>query len=595
MPSMSSNVIRIAGIGALALQCGLAMAAAPPTTLPMGDALLVHGHIYTADPAHPWVEALAVHAGRIVAAGSEREVRRARPPGAPVIDLQGRTVVPGFIDAHLHLLFGAMEIAGFNLTTPEHSLTPDHPEAVVATIAAYAKSHPEQRLLIGRSDFSSAEPAAPNHRLLDRAVSDRPVVIHNSTEHALWVNAQALALAGIGDDPVADPVEERGIIRDASGHPTGVLLEAAQETMERAVLATLSTPEKLALVEGAMHYLNTFGITSVVNATGDLAEIELYGTLRDRGTLTVRTRTAFGAVAVPHRLTPRFLADLETARTRYHDEWVSANLVKFFADGSTGLAPPLVYRASEYKAYVAELDRRGFQIMTHAQRGDSVHLILDAYDAAVRANGPRDRRLRIEHDFVISDDDLARYPSLKVIAGIQPAFCCSELGTNYDPADPTPADRWRDLLSAGAVLAFSTDWPCMWPPDPFVNIQQAVTRQIWKSDDTASIETTPFDGAHQGGAKPLAGRFFHPDQRITVRESVDAYTRFAAYSEFAEDRVGTLAPGKLADLAVLSQDIFTVSAESIGKTKVVLTMVGGRVVYGNAAAIAGSLPPHAMP
>lgn len=581
MTAMSQAILKAIGAGALALYGGLVAAATPPAGMPVGDALLIHGHIYTADPANPWVAALAVHAGRIVVAGTEAQARRARPPRAQVIDLHGRTVIPGLVDAHLHLLFGAMEIAGVNLSTPQRSLTPQRPDELVDALADYATAHPDQRLLIGRIDFASVEPAAPHHRLLDRAVSDRPIVIHNSTEHVLWVNARALALAGIGDEPVTDPTEERGIIRDASGHPTGVLLEAAQELMERAVLAALSTEEKLALVQGAMRYLNTFGITSVVNATGDLAEIELYGTLRDRGALTVRTRTAFGAVAVPHRLTPQFLADLETARSRFHDEWVSANLVKFFADGSTGLAPPLVYRASEYKQLVAELDRRGFQIMTHAQRGDSVHLILDAYEAAIRQNGPRDRRLRIEHDFVISDADLARYPAMQVIAGIQPAFCCSEVGTNYDPADPTPADRWHDLLAAGAVLAFSTDWPCMWPPDPFVNIQQAVTRQIWKSEDTAVIETAPFDGAHQGGARPLPGRYFHPEQRIGVRASVDAYTRFAAYAEFAEDRVGMLSPGKLADLAVLSQDIFAVTPETIEATHTLLTMVGGRVVYGD--------------
>lgn len=564
---------------------GVAVTPLARAAVPTGSAVLVHGHIYTADPAHPWVEALAIRDGRIVVAGRDAEARRARARGAPVIDLHGRTVIPGVVDAHMHLLFGAMEIAGLNLSSPERSLTAEHPDELVARIAAFAKEHPERKILVARADFWSAEPGAPHHRLLDRAVADRPLVVHNTTEHALWVNAPALALAGIGDDPVADPVEERGIIRDASGHPTGVLLEAAQETMERAVMATLTTAEKLALVEGAMHYLNTFGITSVVNATGDLAEIELYATLRDRGTQTVRTRTAFGAVAVPHRLTPQFLADLETARSRYHDEWVSANLVKFFADGSTGLAPPLVYRASEYKALVAELDRRGFQIMTHAQRGDSVQLILDAYDAAVHQNGPRERRLRIEHDFVISDANVARYSALKVTAGIQPAFCCSELGTNYDPSDPTTGDRWRDLLSAGGTLAFSTDWPCMWPPDPFVNIQQAVTRQVWKSADTAAIETTPFDGAGQGGARPVAGHFYHPEQRLDVRESVDAYTRAAAYAAYAEDRVGTLTPGKLADLAVLSQDLFAVPSDAIAKTKVVLTMVGGRVVHGDANAL----------
>jgi len=161
------------------------------------------------------------------------------------------------------------------------------------------------------------------------------------------------------------------------------------------VLRALSLDEKLALLRDAMHYLNQFGITSVVNATGSLDEIELYGMLRDRGELTVRTRTAIGAVAVPHHLTPELLNELETARTRFHDEWVSANLVKFFVDGSSGMYPPLVYRPAEYRALVLELDKRGYQLISHAERRDSIHLALDAYEEAERVNGPRDRRLHV--------------------------------------------------------------------------------------------------------------------------------------------------------------------------------------------------------
>ena len=395
----------------------------------------------------------------------------------------------------------------------------------------------------------------------------------------MWVNARALELAGITDHPVADPDEERNIIRDASGHPTGVLLEAAQELIERAVLPLLSAEEKLAMLRAGTRYLNSFGITSVVNATGDAAEIELYGTLRDRGELTVRTRTAFGSVAVQQHLTPQFLDALESTRARFHDDWVAANLVKFFADGSTGLYPPLVYRPADYKALVLELDRRGYQLMTHAERGDSVHLALDAYEEAIRANGPRDRRMRIEHDFVVSDEDLRRQAALHVVAGVQPAFYCGESGTSYDPQDPTPSDRWHSLLGNGVVLAFSSDWPCMWPPDPFVNMQQAVTRQVWRSPDTVDIVGGAFDGAHQGGAVPLPGKIYVPEERIGVREAVDAYTMGAAYAEFADDHVGSLVPGKDADLAVLSQDIFQVPAAEIANTRVLLTMVGGKIVY----------------
>ena len=458
-------------------------------------------------------------------------------------------------------------------------MTPAEPDAVVAAIQAFAKDHPADRVLIGRADFSSELPTAPTFALLDRAVADRPVIVHNSTEHSIWLNSKALELAGITDQPVSNPEEERYVLRDASGRPTGLLLEAAQELANRAVMRALSTDEKLALLRAGTRYLNQFGITSIVNATGDLAEIELYGQLRDRGELTVRTRTAFGAVAVPHRLTPQFLADIEAARTRFHDEWVSANVVKFFADGSSGMYPPLVYRAGDYRALVAELDRRGFQLMTHAERKDSVHLALDAYENAARSNGPRDRRSRIEHDFVISDEDAARQGALGVIAGVQPAFCCSDVGTSFDPGDPTASDRWRTLLSAHATLALGSDWPCMWPPDPFVNMQQAVTRQIWRSPDTAAIETAPFDGANQAGAVPQTGRIYIPEERISVREAIDGYTRGAAYASFLDDRVGVLRPGMLADLAVLSQDLFAVPATDIGRTHATLTMVGGRIVY----------------
>jgi predicted amidohydrolase YtcJ len=540
--------------------------------------LLIHGHIYTADPVSPWAQALAVRGTHIQAVGTDREVLSQRRSHSRIIDLKGRTVLPGFIDSHTHMLFGAMEIHGFNLSTPERSITPEHPDELVAAVQAYAGAHAAEPILIGRADFNTTPPATPTRALLDRAVSDRPVIVHNMTEHALWVNTRTLELAGIGEDPVADPDEERGVIRDASGHPSGVLLEAAQEIIERAVMAHLPTQEKLAQLRAAAHYLNALGITSVVNATGDLREIELYAALRDRGELTVRTRTAFGAVAVPHRLTAQFLADLDTARTRYHDEWVAANLVKFFADGSTGLIPPLVYNPADYRALVLELDRRGFQLMTHAERSDSVHMILDAYENAIRINGPRDRRLRIEHNFVVEAADLPRYAHLQVIASSQPLFCCSQIGTGYDPQDPTPTDRWHSMLAQGVVLAFGSDWPCAWPPDPFVNIQQAVTRQIWQSADTANVQSLPLDGAHQGGSV-ATGNTYVPEERITVRDGVDAYTRSAAFAAFDEDHVGTLTAGKDADLIVLSQDVFAVDPLQIAATHVLLTMVGGKAVY----------------
>jgi hypothetical protein len=403
-------------------------------------------------------------------------------------------------------------------------------------------------------------------------------VVHHTAEHALWVNARALALAGITDRPVADPAEERNIIRDASGHPSGVLLEAAMAVMERALASVFSEEEKLALLRDASHHLNSFGITSVVNATGNLAEIQLYGALHGRGQLTVRTRTSFGAVAVNHHLTPGFLADLEKARTLYHDDWVSANLVKFFVDGGTGLVPPLTYEPVEYKKLVLELDKRGYQIMTHAYRPDSSRLVVDAYEEVEKINGPRDRRLRVEHADFVPAEDIPRMAKLSLIASMQPSFCCDENGANYDPHDRTTTDRWQSMEKSGVMLAFGSDWPCIWPPNPFIAMQEAVTRQIWKPAKGDAFAGGVFDGAGQGGTVPTDVAYV-PEERISVEQAVNAYTQGSAYARFSEDRLGTLEAGKEADLVVLSQDIFSVKPEEIGKTKVLTTMVGGKIVF----------------
>ncbi len=543
-----------------------------------GDTLFIHGHIYTGNAAAPWASALSIKGSRIEAVGTDAAVLKHRGGRSRVIDLHGQTVIPGIVDSHTHVLYGAYALHGLNLSTPQSSITPDKPDLLVERLKAYAEAHASDAVLFGRADFSTVPPTTPTRALLDRAVGDRPVVIHNTSEHALWLNSAALRMAGITDRPVADADEERGVIRDAGGRPSGILLEAAMQLAARAVADRVPLEERLAMLQAATRHLNSFGITSVVNATGDLAELELYATLRDRGVLTVRTRTSFGSVAVQHHLTPVFLAELEQARRRYHDEWVSANLVKFFADGSTGLIPPLVYAPQDYEALVMELDSRGYQIMTHALRADSVHMILDTYERLEQAHGARDRRLRIEHADLIDAVDLPRFARLSVIADMQPSFCCGEDGGNVDPADEVPSDRWHTLQQSGAVLAFSSDWPCTWPPDPFVSMQQAATRQVWKSADTAGIAGEPLDGAGQGGAV-VTGAVYVPDERISVSDAVRAYTQGSAFAAFSDHQVGTLEAGKMADLAVLSQDIFSVPPANIGRTRVLTTMVGGRIVY----------------
>jgi len=544
------------------------------------DTVLIHGHIYTGNPKAPWVQALAITGTRIDDVGTDQEIWSRKSAKTEVIDLQGRTVVPGFSDDHTHMWFGAIELHGLSLSTPEGSITPeDDPEGVVRTIKAFAASHPSDKVLFFRADYSTTPPSTPTHELLDRAVSDRPVVVHNSSEHALWVNARALVLAGITDQPVADPAEERNIIRDASGHPSGVLLEAAMAVMERALASQFSQEEKLALLRDASHYLNTYGVTSITNATGDLAEIQLYAALHERGQLTVRTKTSFGAVAVNHHLTPEFLADLDKARTLYHDEWVSANLVKFFVDGGTGLIPPLTYQPAEYKKLVLELDKRGYQIMTHTYRPDSSRLVVDTYEEVEKINGPRNRRLRLEHADFVAAEDIPRLARHSMIASMQPTFCCDENGSSYDPRDRTTTDRWQSMEKSGVTLAFGSDWPCTWPPNPLMAIQEAVTRQIWRpGNGSKDFPGGTFDGAGQQGTVATKDAYT-PEERITVEQAVNAYTQGSAYARFSEDRIGTLEAGKEADLAVLSQDIFSMKPEEISKAKVVMTMVGGKIVF----------------
>jgi predicted amidohydrolase YtcJ len=559
--------------GACALACWTF-----PNPAAGADILLVHGHVYTGNPRARWAAAVAVEDARIAAVGTDAAILKRRKAHTEIVDLHGRTVIPGIVDSHMHLLYGAYALHGLNLSTPESSITPDKPVELVARLKAYAEGHPQDTVLLARADFSSAPPTTPTAALLDRAVPDRPLVIHNTSEHALWLNSAALKLAGLDERPVKDLDEERGVIRDASGHATGVLLEAAMQIAGRAVAARISAEDQLAMLRDATRHLNSHGITSIVNATGDLAELKLYAALRDRGELTVRTRTAFGAVAVQHRLTPQFLAELDQARGLYHDDWVAANLVKFFADGSTGLVPPLVYSAQDYETLVMDLDQRGYQIMTHALRADSVHMILDTYQRLEQAHGPRDRRLRIEHADLIDASDLPRFAELGAIADMQPTFCCADTGANFDPANVIPSDRWQSLERGGATLAFSSDWPCTWPPSPFVSIQQAVTRQIWRSADTVNIPGQPLDGAAQGGAR-TTGAIYVPEEKITVEDAVRALTYGSAYAAFSDDRVGTLEVGKLADLAVLSQDIFSVDPLAIGNTHVTLTMVGGKIVF----------------
>jgi predicted amidohydrolase YtcJ len=531
------------------------------------DTILIHGNVYTGSEKAKWAQAIAITGGRVDAVGTDEDISKWRDSKTKVIDLQGRMVIPGISDAHTHMWFGGLALRGFNFSTQDVRITADEPDLLVARIKEYASNHQGDKILFGRAQFSSAPDSNATHQLLDRAVSDRPLIIHGTGEHSLWVNAKALEMAGITDKPVADPVEDRYVIRDAQGHPTGVLLDPAMQLIVRA-LPDEPLEERMAVLRNAARYLNSFGITSVTNATGNSKEIETYAALRDRGQLTIRTRTSFAEVSVNHHLTPQFLADLEKARTMYHDDWVSANLVKFFADGAgpttarfekgfSGPHTPTWYDPGEYTKIITELDKRGYQIMTHAIGNAANHMVLEAYAKLEETNGPKDRRLRIEHASAIIPDDIPRFKTLSVIPDMQPAFCCGPDNSEQK------GNQWQSVIKAGAQLAFSSDWPCSWPPDPYQGIQQTVLRTVRRFGVNAS--SSP--------------EYSLPEERLTVEQALTAYTKSSTYARFSDQQLGTLEVGKDADLVVLSQDLFAVAPSDIGKTRALMTMVGGKIVY----------------
>ena len=472
-------------------------------------------------------------------------------------------MLPGFTDNHLHIWFGALALHGVNLANLKESISPDDREQFVSRIKAYVASHPKEPIIYVRSTFLFAGyETKTTHAFLDSIVSDRPMVIHDTTEHALFVNGKALALAGIGDKPLPNADENQFVERDAAGHPTGIIREGAMEVVERS-LPLPPMAERVAMLQQAEQFLNSYGVTSAVAATGGLQDLENYAALRKQGLLTVRIRQAFGSVAVDHHLTPKFLADLEKARSEYHDDWIQANMVKFFMDGA-GTAP--LYTQSEYNQIVLELDKRNFHVMSHALSVPAAHEALEGLAAVEKANGPKDRRFRMEHAGTLAPEDVPRFGKLGMIPSMQPAFCCFEFARGTSSA-PARQSEWQSLRKGGATLVFSSDWPCSWPPSPLLGVQMAAEREL----------RPQFDLSDKRIPHPVIDE---PDQRMSVEEAVIAYTRDAAYANFMEKKLGTLETGKLADLVVLPGEPFSLSPDEIGKTPVTATIVGGKVVYG---------------
>ena len=543
-----------------------ALAQESPTA---ADTLVVNARIYTVNSQQPWAEAVAIRGDKIVAVGRTNELNAYRGASTKLIDAGGRLVLPGFVDCHIHFMDGSLGLTQVDLndakTIPE----------IQKRVKDYAAAHPEKPWITGMGwTYPTFGPSAlPDKRILDEVVPDRPVYLVAFDGHSSWANSKALEMAGI-TRKTPDPPNGK-IVRDQNGEATGALKESGGDLVAKLVPQP-TREERLAALRLGIQEANKYGLVRVHSAGGDFEWLDLYDQLRRDGQLSLRFYIAY--FLDPPKLTPSELAKIEQARRAYHDDWISGGVVKTMLDGvveahtAAMLGPysddpsqsgKLFWDPGKYTQAVTELDHRGLQIFTHAIGDRAVRLALDAYQHAAEANHTRDARPRIEHIETISAQDIPRFGKLGVIASFQPLHAYPDEDTldiwarNVGPERAQRAWVWRSIENTGGRLAFGSDWPVV-TLNPWPGVQNALTRQ-----------TT--EGNPPGG--------FVPQERISLEDTIKAYTLGAAFAGRREKTEGSIEPGKLADLIVLSQDLFKIEPSSITKTEVLLTMVGGKVVY----------------
>jgi predicted amidohydrolase YtcJ len=551
-------------LAALALTCAPAQAAErTDASKAIADLVVIDAHIWTGDPSHRSATALATRDGRLLAVGTDAEVRALAGDHTRVIDVHGKGLVPGFIDAHTHFVDGGFELLGADLRLAASR------DEFVRRFGEYAAKIPAGRWIRDATWDHERWPGAPLPRRdwIDGVSGEHPVFIQRLDGHMGLANTRALALAGITRD-TPDP-DGGTIVRDESGEPTGVLKDAAM-TLIFDAQPPLSPAEIEDALRAAMTHAAEVGVTSIQDITL-WDQYPVMKKLHDAGALTVRI----------YARTP--LATWERQRDAIAtdgagDEWLRFGGFKAFADGSLGSSTAWFFepyadapetsglRADDWfpegilEQRVAAADAAGLQVSIHAIGERANAEILDLFERVEKRNGARDRRFRIEHAQHLRKQDVPRFAALGVIPSMQP-FHEADDGRWADKR--LGAERshdsyvFRSLLASGARLAFGTDWSVA-PLDPMLGIAAAVTRQT-------------LDGKNPGG--------WHQEEKITLEQALSAYTAGSAYAEFAEKDKGTLTPGKLADFVILSDDPYTVPPQRLHELHADLTVVGGRVVF----------------
>ncbi len=546
----------------LALQAATIVCAQEPA-----DIVISNARLLGPDPIDG--DTVLITGNRIAAIGHGNRIRIATKPTTVRIDARGKTLTPGLNDSHVHFLSGSRSLNQIDLSAAETLLQ------VRTTIAAFVKSHPNLPVIQGRGwVYGTFEGGLPTKEILDELVPDRPAILECYDGHTAWANSAALRIAAISSQ-TPDP-EGGVIVRDPqTGQPTGALKESAQNLVD-AIIPKPSKQEQLAAIRAGIEVAHRLGVTSVQEAGVGEEELALFDTLRRQGELNLRIALALD---VKPRLTESDADRLDELKKRYPS--LKIQTIKMYIDGvieahTAALLAPYSNRATlglpetdqaDLNRIVQMLDRRGWQLMIHAIGDGGIRMTLDALENAMRLNPPpqRVRRHRLEHIESISADDIPRFGKLGVIASMQPYHSnpngnvYNVWAANLGPDRTSRAWVWKSIADAGGRLAFGSDWPVV-SIDPRLGFHAALTRQTLKGE--------PSDG-------------FLPGQRIPLTQTLEAYTRGAAYAEYEESNKGSIAVGMLADLVLWNEDLQSLPADKVSSAAVVTTILDGKIVYSN--------------
>jgi predicted amidohydrolase YtcJ len=530
------------------------------------DLILYNGKIYVMNEVNDVTEALAIRGDKVVAVGTTDGIRDSYLSDSS-IDLGGNTVIPGFIDAHAHMLDLGLSMMMMDL------IDADSAEEIAERVRRQVQNTDKNEWIRGRGWDQNRWPVRefPEHSILDRVAPDNPVFLSRIDSHAAWVNNHALALAGLSRD-TADPDGGR-IVRDAEGNPTGVLIDAAMSLVARHIPEPDKRQKRKALLL-AIHECLSYGITSVHDMGTDLGTIDIYRDIIRSGDASFRL---YGVIDGTGKTWDNFLH--EGRVIGQNRNMLTVRAIKLFSDGALGsrgaaLIEPysdesgidglLLKTEDEIFDVTVQALKNGFQVCTHAIGDRGNRIVLNAYERALWQVPVSDHRLRVEHAQIVHEDDFKRFYKYRIIPSMQPIHCTSDmswvvdrLGTNRVRG----AYAWKTFVAQGSIVAGGSDFPIE-PVNPLLGIFSAVTRQNkYRQPD--------------GG--------WYPDQRIHREEAVKMFTLWAAYAAFEEDIKGTLEPGKLADLVIYPEDPVKGDISGLLTIQPNKTILGGKVVFDRSA------------